>query len=270
MIKVDLIEEDFDGNAKRFLEDIQQEYFDQVNRSARPFICKQFATAISEKKVINPRSKEVIYQLNDDEIVFLCYLYKNLKDLLSGNLSKLVKLIDEIEGNSSYQNVLFKSDKKRSNFSLKALNKLLDFDAFRNRISGGVWLAKRLNIKACPYCNSQFTLLVGRKDKKYDKGFHFDHYFPRSKYPYLAISLYNLIPSCASCNQKKSDKDVDLQKVFHPYYKNLHHASEFTVDYPFNLEKMHINALLEIPHKDFKISFSHRFGRYRRICKETR
>ena len=35
----------------------------------------------------------------------------------------------------------------------------------------------------------------------------YDHFFPKSFYPYLALSMYNLIPSCAVCNGGKSNAD---------------------------------------------------------------
>lgn len=38
--------------------------------------------------------------------------------------------------------------------------------------------------------------------KKYRDHFTLDHILPKSKYPYLSVSLFNLIPSCYSCNSK--------------------------------------------------------------------
>ena len=35
----------------------------------------------------------------------------------------------------------------------------------------------------------------------------YDHFFPKSKYPYLAASMYNLIPSCSVCNKAKSNRN---------------------------------------------------------------
>ena len=46
----------------------------------------------------------------------------------------------------------------------------------------------------------------------------FDHWFPKSTFPLLGLSFYNLIPSCSVCNSSaKSDKIFDLQKHLHPY-----------------------------------------------------
>ncbi|GIM50627.1 hypothetical protein [Capnocytophaga stomatis] len=65
-----------------------------------------------------------------------------------------------------------------------------------------------------------YTKTVGRKDKKRVTRPTFDHWFPRSKYPLLALSFYNLIPSCNVCNSSvKGDKDFSLKTHFHPYHK---------------------------------------------------
>ena len=50
-----------------------------------------------------------------------------------------------------------------------------------------------------------------------------DHYLPKSKYPLLAITLPNLIPSCSDCNRNKM---VYIPKCiedapFHPYFDDL-------------------------------------------------
>lgn len=73
-----------------------------------------------------------------------------------------------------------------------------------------------LGIKSCVYCNSQLTLSlkkekVGKDRKKYIAKFQVDHYYPKSKYPYLSIALFNLYPTCASCNNAKNDKEVHFQ-----------------------------------------------------------
>src|SRR5699024_4968657 len=46
----------------------------------------------------------------------------------------------------------------------------------------------------------------------------FDHYLSKSKYPYFAISLLNLIPCCGLCIQAKSDKE---DQILYPYYEEM-------------------------------------------------
>jgi hypothetical protein len=50
--------------------------------------------------------------------------------------------------------------------------------------------------------------------------FDLDHFFPKSKYKYLAINFYNLIPICKWCNYLKNESDPLYIKndIFHPYF----------------------------------------------------
>ncbi len=71
------------------------------------------------------------------------------------------------------------------------------------------WLQRQLRVKVCPYCNRMYTTtLFGENKIRPD----FDHFYPKSKYPYLAVSLFNLIPSCSMCNTKKGNTAEVIHK----------------------------------------------------------
>lgn len=77
-------------------------------------------------------------------------------------------------------------------------------------------LAEKLNIQTCPYCNRLYTKTV-LKPYKVTRP-EFDHWFPKSTYPLLALSFYNLIPSCHVCNSNvKGAENMSLNKYLHPY-----------------------------------------------------
>jgi len=71
---------------------------------------------------------------------------------------------------------------------------------------------REVGIKACVYCNSSLAVSVDRidNDGKDDirAKFQVDHFYPKSDFPMFSISLFNLYPSCASCNNVKNDKMV--------------------------------------------------------------
>jgi 5-methylcytosine-specific restriction endonuclease McrA len=100
-------------------------------------------------------------------------------------------------------------------------------DHFRSMAKKGLWLANQLNIKTCPYCNAQYTLTISTKSKSTKALFQFDHFFSKKMYPHLSLSLYNLIPSCAVCNQVKGEKDSNLIDHYHPYHFDLSSITEF-------------------------------------------
>ena len=79
-------------------------------------------------------------------------------------------------------------------------------------------LAEKLDIPTCPYCNRMYTkTVIGELGEKIIRP-EFDHWFPKSQYPLLALSFYNLIPSCHICNSNLKGKiKPDLKYHFHPY-----------------------------------------------------
>lgn len=72
------------------------------------------------------------------------------------------------------------------------------------------WLQEQLDVRICPFCNRIYTTTLSNGGIRPA----FDHFYPRSVYPYLAVSLFNLIPICDICNKSKSNKTVPL---IYPY-----------------------------------------------------
>lgn len=89
------------------------------------------------------------------------------------------------------------------------------------KLSHGNWLTSKLGVNICPYCNRQYTFTI-TTDKTNTRP-QFDHFKPKSKYPYLALTFYNLVPSCQTCNHLKREYDVD----FHPYEKGFSEEFKF-------------------------------------------
>lgn len=65
-----------------------------------------------------------------------------------------------------------------------------------------------LSIKTCIYCNAQLAVVVEKTAGGTQAKFQLDHIRPKSKYPFLAISFFNLCPSCGNCNSAKSKNTV--------------------------------------------------------------
>ena len=78
------------------------------------------------------------------------------------------------------------------------------------------WLAKELGVKTCPYCNREYTFSRKLRNNR-EVHPEFDHFYPKSKYPYLSLSLYNLVPSCHTCNHLKIEHEIGMN----PYYKSF-------------------------------------------------
>jgi hypothetical protein len=102
---------------------------------------------------------------------------------------------------------------------------IFDYDKFRDKDNFGKhWnaydLCARSRFGVCPYCHLRTTgtalpdLANGVKGYRPD----LDHYHPKSEYPFLALSLGNLIPVCELCNgpKMKHDADVLASPMLHP------------------------------------------------------
>lgn len=68
-------------------------------------------------------------------------------------------------------------------------------------------------LKTCPYCNRSYIFILKNGKVRPE----IDHFFPKSIYPYLAMSFYNLIPSCQTCNHTKKAKDSYKDNLKSPY-----------------------------------------------------
>jgi len=108
------------------------------------------------------------------------------------------------------------------------------------------WLAKELNVNTCPYCNRQYTFTIDKQKKIRPQ---FDHFLSKSKYPHLALSFYNLIPCCPTCNHIKSD---NANIILYPYTEGFHDKCRFHVNHMgfiLNNDKIAIQ-LDAMPHCD--------------------
>lgn len=95
------------------------------------------------------------------------------------------------------------------------LDNVFRYEAFSQN-EHAVKMLEAMDVNVCPYCNRLFTMtLTGDGGKSRPQ---FDHYKNKSKYPWFAVSLMNLIPCCGLCNQSKHDRD---EEVLYPYSDDM-------------------------------------------------
>ena len=76
-------------------------------------------------------------------------------------------------------------------------------------------LLSLMGIEVCPYCQRNYISSYGKKTTA-----DLDHFYPKSLYPFLALSLYNFIPSCQVCNSRfKGYKDKGVS--VYPYKESF-------------------------------------------------
>lgn len=137
-----------------------------------------------------------------------------LKDILCGDFEKLKEIKNSVGTKySSKTNIMkqfFNYDKKSSNFNAKTAY-------FQKEISK--FFEENIEVHTCYYCNIDFINKF-KKGKETKNAFTLDHVLEKADYPYLALSLYNLVPSCYVCNSKVKDSKIHFDD-FSPTNNNF-------------------------------------------------
>ena len=136
----------------------------------------------------------------------------NLKDLITSNPNDLKEIIEKVEKN------IKKINNKTKESNLKnTIKDIFKYDGkFQPKIAS--FFEKHLNSRTCYYCNIDYINVYEQQEKnkkEYKNKFTLDHFIDKGDYPYLALSIFNLIPSCYACNSKikKSVKFYSNEKL---------------------------------------------------------
>ena len=157
-------------------------------------------------------------------------LNKQLKEFIENNLEKIIvsEPVELQKLNDDFKSLpLYKPSLK------KKVAKIFNYKYFSAKSDGGYdayILANKLKIRTCLYCNRNYTLtvLTGKlKTEKFTRP-EFDHFFDKGDNPLLGLSIYNLIPSCKTCNSSlKGKKKFELSRNLHPYIDNFSNSYKY-------------------------------------------
>lgn len=163
---------------------------------------------------------------------FVQHLRDNLDDLLIGDPATLKKQIDMIKKDADFltfqdycetrprKNSKLKSKNPAMELLIGIVNRLFNYKQLSTAgIMGAYALVQKHKQRVCPYCQMHhvnYHLAATKADLKLRPPL--DHFYPESRYPYLATSLFNLIPSCDQCNSRiKLAKDPLTAGLPHPF-----------------------------------------------------
>jgi len=152
--------------------------------------------------------KKITSLLEDDALLNLPIAIIELQDLASFNKITSYGKKNKISIDPKAPSVLFKY----------VLLAIFRYDARRKHL---LQFYKKNKYQVCLYCLAQNTSSYTASEKK-NKVFltgNLDHIHSKDKYPFLAISLNNLVPVCAHCNQRKS-KTVFSYNPFNSKHKH--------------------------------------------------
>jgi 5-methylcytosine-specific restriction endonuclease McrA len=153
----------------------------------------EYIKDINLEKIYN-----ILIEKNDNfKIFFNAY---TLKKLITANPNELKEIIVALD-----KKCLINKDETKNNLIEFIFNYT---DNQKDYLTP--FFQKCIESRTCFYCNKDFiTDFI--LDKKIST-FQLDHFYDKGKYPYLALSFYNLIPSCTTCNSSKVKGSLDTFK----------------------------------------------------------
>lgn len=160
------------------------------------------------------------------------HLYKNIESIIKG---KVVDLNNEIENFDECLKInglsLTEQDDKKSTL-YNDIKDCFDYETYSKSEKPYTTLLK-INYNTCPYCNRQYVhTYVSLEPEPGRMRATLDHFYSKSDYPYLALSLYNLIPSCYSCNSSlKLAKKFTTKTHIHPYANSFDNIVKFSINF---------------------------------------
>lgn len=208
MIRISQVANEWYLKLSAFLTDEGQflvDYKDPVTRKRRRESCNSYKAKMLTK---------VKWSGLDSDGKTLCSQYINkfceeLSDIVLAEEERLKSLHEE------YKTVFFDNATEQTNKVHKVLKGI--FMALYNDFTdiNALYFFKKLNIRTCPYCNRNYTFTVHDGNKKTRP--EYDHFYDKSKNPLLAVSFYNLVPSCHECNHTKGVDELHINPYFHGF-----------------------------------------------------
>jgi hypothetical protein len=228
MIKLDYLDHIVvENNKKKTLNELTEKYYEKV-------ISKKFNLfkddkirniwKINGKNIFEKETKKdkkftqvtIIDLFNKIKKFDSTFSPIELKDLILAKPNEITKYTNT--PNTEYKTLIEKTFDYKGKFQTSVIT---DF------------FTDNFNFTTCYYCNKDFILNFNKSKKT--STFQLDHFYDKEKYPYLALSFYNLIPSCSTCNSTKVKGSKDCFK----YDVNIR-------------EEAFENEICKIPnHKDF-------------------
>lgn len=201
MIKIDLSSNDISKIEHIFLNDMQTQ---------KTGLFKVLETEEAKKVLQGKPQYQGLYT----------YLYDTSGAVNRKNVKALL-----IADRKSMETYIARFNGFNHNDSKELTDTIFRYDTFSSR-KCAYDILKIEDISVCPYCNRQYIFTLHHKKVRPQ----FDHYFPKSMYPYLAVSIFNLIPSCSICNQAKHTLDTFKEPILYPFEEEFGDQVRFKID----------------------------------------
>lgn len=194
-------------------------------------------TSESFNKLLKSRQRKIVDALND-------YFRHPEKYILADKVG-LANIAVQLESEKKWM-VKFLKDEFKTLY--EEISKLYAYE-----------FLKRLQIRTCPYCNRNYTFTIEKNGcTDFSARAELDHFFDKSEYPLLALSFYNLVPSCHTCNHGKLVAKAGVNPYFHGFesqFKVIHPVVDVPRKDVPTTEVLNVNEVLNAKDKeDFSIA----------------
>lgn len=205
-------------NAKRILEELEI-YLNFIQKSDGRVNSIEYDREAKWKELCN-----AIKSISEDKI--------NINKLYSDKINFKIKkeIVSHLEKLIKFLKYTLSKENRESYITLEDIIKnIFNYDNFVN--NKGEWNRHKvmymMGINVCPYCNRSYvTNYIENGEEKTTADL--DHFYCKSEYPYLALSIYNFIPSCQICNSRfKLAKDFYLNPHVLPYKEGFGNNAVF-------------------------------------------
>ena len=216
--------------------DMEEGFIRKYNKTNIEVRLKEIKSNLSERYYNNKHFDILLEEIIED-LNKLIFVNKKIKKILiileeiKVNFLRLKK-IEFSNKDTMINNIITEIDKIKSiNLKDKNIN-MMNYKQYCEKFQEDFyeWSAYNfvldLGIKVCPYCNRQYITPIYSQDSKV-RG-DLDHFYPKSKYPYLAMSIYNLVPCCKFCNSSlKGSIEFSYEKYISPYDVDMNEYIKF-------------------------------------------
>ncbi|KAA8679664.1 hypothetical protein [Vibrio gigantis] len=179
-------------------------------------------------RIIHEQTLAELKALSEErQSIYLPVIINNMEGTtVASEIKRQLKLLNSMKaGNHTL------SDEIKALFPVwvNEISNIFDYSSMSR--SFGHEITHSLNFDVCPYCNNEDieTIDVEGAETRPD----LDHFYPQSKFPFLALTLSNLIPSGYRCNRTYKSANSMFGYV-HPYITGVGQNTIFDFNYMFD------------------------------------
>ena len=221
--KTDMWANDYARDMKRKLVGDSMDALDRVVGQFDP--TKTYEWVVKNKR--HPNRYDSI-NLNDISAYIgkIKALYKELLTKYPSGFSQIIQDFEQIIG-KDHINCKIVTNHNTGVEGKSLANRIVDamkYNSVRDKIYPKN--ARQMKIKTCVYCNANYAI----SDNKGEGYFDLDHWKPKTLYPYLCVAFYNLQISCAPCNRRKSNSDLEFFQLWNDQIRTNKEVFRFHLD----------------------------------------